>query len=79
MGRRRGSLSSLLGPLRVTMGCLGGPLGESWGVIRLCERFGEPVGTPWIAFGDASGTLRQLWRGLRGRLGKSWGASRGVK
>ena len=79
MGRRRGSLSSLLGPLRVTMVCLGEPLGESWGVTRPCERFGEPLGTPWGAFGDALGTLWRLLRGLRGRLGKSWGASRGVK
>ena len=61
------------------MGCLGEPLGESWGVMGPCERFGEPLGTPWGAFGDALGTLWQLLRGLRGRLGKSWGASRGVK
>ena len=79
MGRRRGSLSSLLGPLRVTMVCLGEPLGESWGVTRPCERFGEPLGTPWGAFGDALRTLWRLLRSLRGRLGKSWGASRGVK
>ena len=79
MGRRRGSLSSLLGPLRVTMGGLGEPLGESWEVRRPCERFGEPLGTHWGAFGDALGTLWRLLRSLRGRLGKSWGASRGVK
>ena len=74
MGRRRGSLSSLLGPLRVTMGGLGEPLGESWEVGRPCERFGEPLGTPWGAFGDALGTLWRLLRSLRGRLGVSWGA-----
>ena len=79
MGRRRGSLSSLLGPLGVTMGCLGEPLGESLGATKPCERFGEPLGTPWGAFGDALGTLWQLLEGLWGRLGESWGASWGGK